>query len=62
MKYLRKFNENSNSKYVDEVLSERETYNTFNALKRMWSTISEDILEETLPYLHSFLFHSFLSS
>lgn len=44
MKYLRKFNENSNSEYVDLVLSERETYNTFNSLKRMWSNVSEDIL------------------
>lgn len=48
MKYIRKFNESANSKYVDMALSDRESYNTFNALRRMWKISDEIIAVVTL--------------
>ena len=47
MRYLRKFNE-SNSKVVDMVTSERDTYNIFHALKRMWKFPDDIIATVTL--------------
>lgn len=52
MKYLKRFNARLQSdespNVVDLVENERETYNTFHALKRMWKSPDEIIATVTL--------------